>query len=87
MKAHSEKFDEKLSKKTRNEACGLPESAGMNKSKVNKGESGSFKEVALDVRHAISDRWMRQIKPVTGCDSYDQLRLRTTQEEHNEKPT
>lgn len=72
MKLHSSKFDEKLSKATRNEACGLPRTAGMSKTKIRRGNSGS--ELSEDLKKQINDRWAEVVQPITGCHNYEELR-------------
>ncbi|GKY97525.1 hypothetical protein MPSEU_000710700 [Mayamaea pseudoterrestris] len=72
MKANEVKFNEKLSKLTRNEACGLPKTAGMSKTKIRRGNCGV--ELSIELRARIDAKWHDIVKPVTGCDDYNQLR-------------
>lgn len=75
MKLHKEKFDEKLSKLARNEACGLPRLAGMSSSKINQGVVGSgLKKLPPCLVSEIEDKWKRVIEPTLGFKSYDELR-------------
>jgi len=75
MKEHESQFDEKLSKLTRNEACGLPKDAGMRKSKIVQGASGSGKLALSDgLKAAIAAKWKEVVEPVTGCATYSDLR-------------
>mmetsp|Transcript_127874 Transcript_127874/g.370067 ORF Transcript_127874/g.370067 Transcript_127874/m.370067 type:complete len:327 (-) Transcript_127874:79-1059(-) len=76
MKEHESQFDEKLSKSTRNEACGLPPDAGTRKSKIAKGAAGSGKVVLTDeLKAAIDAKWNEVVMPVTGCATYEELRM------------
>jgi hypothetical protein len=75
MKKHSSQFDEKISKITRNEACGLPKEAGMRKGKiaVGKGRNGAS-ALSPDVKKEIQTKWNEVVLPVTKCATYDELR-------------
>lgn len=76
MKAHEDKFDEKLSKLARNEACGLPKDAGMKKSKIVKGIEGRGKrELSMELRELITTKWKTVVEPETGCATYEELRM------------
>ena len=79
MKAHSSKFDEKLSKLSRNEACGLDKMAGMHKTKIRRGDSG-VGDLSDKLRESIDTKWRLVVKPVTGCDNYEELRRQFKQE-------
>jgi len=75
MRRHREKFDEKLSKIARNEACGLPRFAGMSSSKVNRGVVGSgLNELPPCLVSEIEAKWKSVIEPVLGFKSYNELR-------------
>ena len=75
MKENESQFDEKLTKRARNEACGLPSDAGTRKSKIVAGDHGAGKLVLSEqVRTAISSTWKEVVEPVTGCACYDDLR-------------
>lgn len=75
MKEHESQFNESLSKRTRNEACGLPKDAGTRKSKIAEGASGKGKLALSDeLRKAIALKWKEVVEPVTGCASYNDLR-------------
>lgn len=75
MKAHASHFDEKLSKLARNEACGLPKDAGMNGGKLRSGTSGVAKaKLSPELQAKIRQKWTDVVTPVTGCDTYSQLR-------------
>eukprot|EP00529_Nitzschia_sp_RCC80_P029127 CAMPEP_0113472338 /NCGR_PEP_ID=MMETSP0014_2-20120614/17462_1 /TAXON_ID=2857 /ORGANISM="Nitzschia sp." /LENGTH=332 /DNA_ID=CAMNT_0000365041 /DNA_START=135 /DNA_END=1130 /DNA_ORIENTATION=- /assembly_acc=CAM_ASM_000159 len=58
MKEHSYHFDEKLSKLSRNEACGLPKDAGMKKGKIATGTSkhGSL-VLSENIKNKIERKW------------------------------
>ena len=76
MKENESQFDEKLTKRARNDACGLPRDAGTRKSKIIAGDHGTGKFVlSEEVRTAISSKWKEVVEPVTGCASYDDLRI------------
>lgn len=72
MSKYSNKFDERFSKQARNEACGLPKRAGMNKTKIRRGVSGA--ELSEELKAQIDSKWNDIVRPVTGCDNYEQLR-------------
>ena len=73
MKKHEYQFDEKLSKRARNEACGLPQIAGMSKGKIDSGKWGNGKQkLSGDLCHAIWNKWTEIVEPVTGCATYDE---------------
>jgi hypothetical protein len=75
MKANEEKFNESLSKRARNVPCGLHPDAGMQGSKINKGEAGSAKHKLSDgLKKDIDARWTDFMLPATGFASYDDLR-------------
>lgn len=75
MKEHESQFDEKLSKRTRNQACGLPDDAGTNKSKIVQGSHGTGQsELSDELKGAISSKWKELVEPITGCTCYDELR-------------
>lgn len=79
MKENEGQFDEKLTKRTRNAACGLPIDAGTRKSKIIAGDHGTGKLVlSEEIRAAISSKWKEVVEPVTGCASYDELRIQLT---------
>lgn len=75
MKKHESQFDEKLSKLTRNEACGLPKDAGLRKSKIVQGSAGTG-SLALsdDLKVVIAAKWKEVVEPITGCTTYDELK-------------
>jgi hypothetical protein len=77
MKDHSYYFDEKLSKLTRNEACGLPKDAGMNKGKIGTGKTRHGDVVLSEkIKDAIQQKWNEVVEPVTGCKTYNELRAK-----------
>jgi Sulfotransferase domain len=76
MKEHSYMFDEKLTKLGRNEACGLPKDAGMQDTKLNRGKAGTGKaKLSDELQQAIQQKWKDVVEPVTGCTTYNELRL------------
>lgn len=75
MKENESQFDEKLSKLSRNEACGLPKEAGMKKTKIVHGKQGQGKlQLSERLRGAIESKWKDVIQKETGCHSYEALR-------------
>lgn len=75
MKSHESKFDEKLSKLSRNEACGLPKDAGMKKSKIVRGKDGQGKlKLSEKLQEAIQLKWKSVLEKVTGCATYEDFR-------------
>lgn len=75
MKMHQSQFDEKLSKLTRNEECGLPKNAGLSESKLKRGDSGIGKtRLPPFIQEEITKKWKEVVEPVTGCATYDELR-------------
>lgn len=77
MKQNQSKFDEKLTKRGRNEICGLPRNAGMCKSKVDSGKMGKGRSILSDnIIFQIEKKWNDVVYPVTQCKSYAELRLK-----------
>jgi hypothetical protein len=75
MKKHECKFDEKLAKTTRNQACGLPPDAGLRKTKMANGNVGSGNlQLSEDLLQNVQDKWTQVVLPVTGCAAYQELR-------------
>lgn len=75
MKEHESQFDEKLSKLTRNEACGLPRTAGRKKSKLIDGKVGSGSNILSEtLKDQIDAKWKEIVEPVTSCATYEDLR-------------
>lgn len=75
MKEHESQFDEKLSKMTRNEACGLPKEAGMKKGKISEGpDRRGDLDLSIEIKDAINRKWIDVVTPVTGCSTYEDLR-------------
>ena len=75
MKKHESHFDEKISKLTRNEACGLPLNAGMNGGKLASGKVGSGSSMLSDeLKNQIMNKWKDVVEPVTKCATYEELR-------------
>ena len=81
MSQHKDKFDEKLSKISRNEACGLPKDAGMSSTKIGRGLSGHARtEISPRLCQEIDKKWKEVVLPTTGCSSYHELRLHLVRE-------
>lgn len=75
MKAHQHKFDEKLSKIARNEACGLSKDAGMNSTKINSGTIGAGnKMLSAELKQEIAQKWKDVVEAEIGYSSYSEFR-------------
>jgi hypothetical protein len=74
MKEHSYKFDEKLSKISRNEACGLTKDAGMKNGKIDKGRDRRGDFLSEEIKDSIQQKWDDIVFPVTKCANYEELR-------------
>ena len=78
MKAHTSKFDTHKFKLERNEIAGLPRLAGIqndNPGKVRRGKVNESKEVfSAESLEKLRSVWTERLKPVTGFDSYEEMR-------------
>ena len=75
MKRHSDKFGQKIIQKYYNVRAGLPETAGMRKSKVRTGSATEGQEMlSAEIRSEIQKKWESIVTPVTGCANYQELR-------------
>ena len=75
MSLNSVKFNESLSKKARNVACGLREDAGMNDSKIKSGEAGGGKKrLGDDLKTMIGEKWVEVMQEETGHATYESLK-------------
>ena len=75
MRAHEAQFDDHLLRETRDAACGIP--PGGSASKVRKGEVGGGRaRLGPALVSEIDAVWQREITPVLGVASYEELRLR-----------
>ncbi|GMH48308.1 hypothetical protein TL16_g00264 [Triparma laevis f. inornata] len=75
MSSHSSHFNESLSKKARNVACGLREDAGMGDSKIKSGESGGGKKkLSEQLKGMIGEKWKEVMEEETGHATYELLR-------------
>ena len=73
MRAHPVPWEDRLLRRARNGAMGLPVDAGS--SKVREGSTvGRERTVGPRVREAWAERWRRVVEPVTGCADYAALR-------------
>lgn len=85
MKQHATKFDSRNYKLARNEAAGLPREAGLISSnyagKVRNGKVNESKE-ALSAKNlkTLKKLWDDIIKPVTGFDTYEEMRASVNKE-------
>lgn len=76
MKENESKFDEKLSKLARNEACGLAKDAGMTSTKIRSGQiNGQDEVMSKHLELKIQSKWEEIVLPVTGCKTYSDLRM------------
>ena len=73
MQAHPTKFDEHISKRARNAACGLAPDAGAGGGKVRAADAPR-PVLSEELRKDLDARWTEVVAPVTGCDTYDALR-------------
>ena len=74
-KQYSDKFGQKTIQKYFNVHAGLPETAGMNESKVHTGSTTEGLEMlSAEVRSEIQKKWEAVVTPVTGCATYSELR-------------
>ena len=81
MREHSGHFNETLSKKARNVACGLSPDAGMNDSKVRSGETGAgTKILSAELKAMISEKWVEIVGSETGMNTYHDLRSAVKEE-------
>ena len=75
MKQHSNVFGVKGIQKHRNVACGLPETAGMGRSKVRTGSATEGLEMlSAELCSEVQKTWESIVTPVTGCATYSELR-------------
>ena len=76
MKSNKGKYDEHMLKRARNEECGLPRHAGMTEDAVGKVHGGGIHRVKVSdaLGDAIKNRWLEVMQPVTGFDSYSEMR-------------
>ena len=85
MKQHSDKFGLKIIQKYYNVRAGLPETAGMSKSKVRTGSTTEGLEMlSAEVRSEIQKKWEAVVTPVTGSASYSELRAAWKKEKEKE---
>ena len=79
MKAHKDRFDDALMRKLSEERAGLP--PGSDSSKVREGRVGDHKEnLSAGIIEALDKTWQKEITPVTGCKTYDELRAKLASE-------
>ncbi|MGI9336623.1 MAG: sulfotransferase domain-containing protein [Gammaproteobacteria bacterium] len=72
MRAHADRFDDRLVRAARDSACGLP--PGGAASKVRAGNSGDGDALSADVTAALDARWREVVLPATGFENYGALR-------------
>lgn len=73
MKAHEAQFDEGLTKRARNVACGLRADAGLNASKIRSGDVGGRAALSPETRAKLDARFA-QVAAATGHETYADLR-------------
>jgi len=72
MRDHNRQFDDHLFSDARNQACGLPPGETT---KVRRGAVGDHSaEMTVEAAEQIDQAWQREITPVTGLNSYADLR-------------
>ena len=78
MKKHITKFNSHKLKMDRNELAGLERDAGLkehNAQKVRAGHVNESEEAFCErAEKMMREKWMEVAKPVTGCDSYEEMR-------------
>lgn len=70
MREKAHLFDENLTRRFRNEACGLPFEAGG----VKITQSGERERLPAELVDAVDARWRDVVLPVSGCATYEELR-------------
>ena len=81
MKAHATQFDEHVTKRKRNPACGLPLDAGMGGGKVNQGTVGGAKALLPEHLQAeIHAKWRDTVERELGFPDYEAFRQSLTAE-------
>ena len=65
MKQYSDRFSMTTVQMCHNVLCGLPETAGMSKSKVH--TTKGLEMLTAEVRSEIQKKWEAVVTPVTGC--------------------
>ena len=86
MKQHEDQFNDNIMKTLLNEACGLPNDAGMSSSKVRAGSSSEGqKALSEDIQREIQEKWETVVAPVTGCGTYQELRRAWKEEKSKPK--
>ncbi|MEM7427139.1 MAG: sulfotransferase domain-containing protein [Pseudomonadota bacterium] len=74
MKAHEHRFDDNLLRDARDPVLGFP--PGSESSKVNTGRVGGHKAVlAPEMIERFDEIWREEVLPVTGAETYDELRV------------
>ena len=88
MKQHSDKFGQKTIQKYYNVRAGLPETAGMGKSKIRTGSATEgLKMLPAEMRSEIQKKWDKIVTPVTGCATYPELRAAWKKEKESKCDT
>eukprot|EP00803_Ostreobium_quekettii_P004891 evm.model.scf_1234.2 EVM.evm.TU.scf_1234.2 scf_1234:18061-21021(-) len=84
MKQHANKFNDGPMKLACNAAVGLPANAGLdegNPGKVRSGGLGNHKlHLTPHTQQLLQGRWEAEVKPVTGCGSFGELRQQVNKE-------
>eukprot|EP00736_Rhodelphis_marinus_P009614 Rmarinus@m.28309 len=74
MKEHDDQFNDHFFRSKRNPACGLPGSKGTSKVQDKKGKAREV--LSPETLACIDQRWREIVAPVTGCNSYEELRAK-----------
>ena len=76
MKIHSDKFNMGLLRPSINARLGLPENTGFDQSKIRAGTTTEGPRILpTDIRNEIQKKWEAVVAPVTGCSTYEELRI------------
>ena len=85
MQAWPTKYDEHMLKYARNIACGLDRDAGLTEEstgKVRDGKSAGSSKVSIseECLAKLEEKWNKVVSPVTGCETYENLRKKLNEE-------
>lgn len=84
MKQHRSKFDEHHLKLSRNKAAGLPDDAGFSLDhlgKLREGRVGGYREgIPPSIVQKLDERWLKDMEPVTGFKTYEEMRRAVNEE-------
>ena len=87
MKTHASQFSSHIIRQTRNVALGLDENAGVAgkcpnaSAKVHEGKmNANEKHLSPKLLDELDAKWQSVMKPITGYDSYEDMRAGINQE-------